>query len=97
MWKQSEKKQHFSLTLWKHKSTLQKLRITNPLNKKTRNIYDHKEIESLFIKHNGEYVSKDKQTPAYNDKFIKNLNKVEITDKVLNGKLQKEDIDDDVF
>ena len=77
------------------KSALHKLQITNPLNKTTRTTYDRKEIESLLTQHNIEHFSKAKKTPAYNDKIIKNLHKEEIRDKILKGKLQKEDVDDD--
>ena len=79
-------------TLGKTKSVLHKLQITNPSNNTIQSAYDHKKIESLLMQHNREHFSKAKKTPAYNDKIIK---EDEIRDKVLKGKLQKEDVNND--
>ena len=82
----------------KPKNSLLKLHVIDPRTKEMKTCYGQKEIESALTQHNRRHSSKAKNTPVYRDKITKVLHRDEVREKVLDGKLKREDIDNsDLF
>ena len=77
----------------KPKNSLTKLQMVDSKTNEMKTMYDRREIEKVLIHHNRNHFSKAKNTPAYRDRITRMMHKSEIRDKVLNGTLKREEID----
>ena len=85
---------YLTRTLGKPKNSLKKLRIHNESKSRMNTSYEREEIEKELIQFNRNHFSKAKETAAYKNKIIKALNKDEVRDKILEGILTKDDVQD---
>ena len=84
---------HLAKVVGKPKKSLLKLRVINPRTKEIKNTCGRKEIESALAQHNRCHFSKAKNTPVYRDKITKAMHEDEVRDKILDGTLKREDVD----
>ena len=77
----------------KPKNSLLKIHVIDSRTKEMKTYYGQKEIESVLIQYNRCHFSKAKKIPVYRDKITKVLHRDEVRDKVLDGKLKREEVD----
>jgi len=77
----------------KVKSRLKLLRVKNIEGRDVKTLYDRREIENSLLKYNKEHFSKAKQSQTYKDRINKRLYNDSIRDKILEGMVDKAEVD----